>query len=77
MTKKMQHPQRAPRLHLNLHLRKSSVSQLPFPPRKAPRFSPAGKSPQKPKKHENCTKSRTANKRICFEDAVENYDDLA
>ena len=38
MTKKMQHPQRAPRLHLNLHLRKSSVAQLPFPQEKLQGF---------------------------------------
>ena len=57
--------------------KKKQCRAITFSPRKAPRFSPAGKSPQKPKKHENCTKSRTANNRICFEDAVENYDDLA
>ena len=51
--------------------KKKQCRAVTFSPRKAPRFSPAGKSPQK---HENCTKSRTANKRICFEDAVENYD---
>ena len=57
--------------------KKKQCRAITFSPRKAPRFSTAGKYPQKPKKYENCTKSRTANKRICFEDAVENYDDLA
>ena len=57
--------------------KKKQCRAIIFSPRKAPRFSTAGKSPQKPNKHENCTKSRTANKRICFEDAVENYDDSA
>ena len=37
--------------------KKKQCRSVTFSPRKAPRFSPAGKSPQKPKKHENLRKA--------------------